>query len=226
MTSSIRNSCNHDVLCSRAKKTTSLIHLNTRSLVKKYDQFVFFLEQFSFRFNAIMLTETWFNSINRAPTLPGYNCFSTNRTNSRGGGIAIYISCDTGFFEEVPHFSSVTNDYEALCVQQHDVLFCVLYRPPSGNTEQFKSFVDGLLEYASYKKLRLFLGGDFNINLLGDSSCSNDMVHRIVASGFKNVIQTPTRVTVTSSSILDLLITNYDTTVTAAGTINSDLKEP
>lgn len=123
----------------------------------------------------------------------------------------------------MPGFSSVTENYEVLCVQQHDVLFSVLDRPPSGNTEQFKSFVECLLDYAFYKKLRWFLGGDFNINLLGDSTCSNDMIHRIIACGFKNVIQTPTRITVTSYSILDLLITNYDTPVTAAGTINCDL---
>lgn len=167
-------------LCAWAKKTTYLIHINTGSLVKKYDRFVFLLEQFSFIFNVIMLTEIWFNSFNSVPTLPGYNCFFANRTNSRGGGIAIFISGDTGFFEEVPQFSSVTEDYEDLRVRQHDVLYSVLYRPPSGNTEQFKSFVDGLLECASLS-LRLFLGGDFNINLLGDRSCSNDMIHRIVA---------------------------------------------
>lgn len=117
-------------LCAWAKKTTYLIHINTGSLVKKYDRFVFLLEQFSFIFNVIMLTEIWFNSFNSVPTLPGYNCFFANRTNSRGGGIAIFISGDTGFF-----WGSATvlfcnwRLWGSACTAAWRALFCVVSAP-------------------------------------------------------------------------------------------------
>lgn len=54
-------------LCAPPEKTISIIHLNARSLTNKYDQFTFFLSQFAFRFNIIMLTETLFSSFDIRP---------------------------------------------------------------------------------------------------------------------------------------------------------------
>lgn len=68
-------------------------------------------------------------------------------------------------------------------------------------------------------------GGDFNINVLEDTQSACEFISCLHSSGFTNLISTPTRITVSSSSLLDMMITNADTLVSSAGTISSDISD-
>lgn len=214
----------HVELSREKRNTVSVIHLNARSLINKIDQLTSFLDEFCFNFSILMITETWFTPNDIVPGIPGYKNFSVCRAQKRGGGVAMYVS-DALSPKLLPQFTAVTPNYEALSVLVNNTIFAVLYRPPSGDVNHFIDFVDSLLEYASYGRYRLVLGGDFNINLFSDTSMSKSLINRVTSCGFKNVINSPTRITATSSSILDIFITNADTPVTASGTISSDISD-
>lgn len=100
-------------------------------------------------------------------------------------------------------FSKVTNDYEMLTVLSNIDLICTIYRPPDGNLERFLDFFEELLEYVSRNKLRLICGGDFNLNMLQDNSAVREFTTRIHSFAFVNPIKTPTRITSSSSTLLD-----------------------
>lgn len=72
----------------------------------------------------------------------------------------------------------ISKDYEVSSIKGTKTLVSVLYRQPSGDTNTFIEFVDELLEYASFKRLRLILGGDFNINLLAETTHSKKINKR------------------------------------------------
>lgn len=69
------------------------------------------------------------------------------------------------------------------------------------------------------------MGGDLNINILGDNTYAKDFGNIIKSYSFYNVKTTPTRVTVTGECIFDLFIVNIDAPVLAAGTINYDTSD-
>lgn len=50
----------HVVLSDGKRNTVSVVHLNARSLMSKIDQLSSFLDEFTFNFNILMVTETWF----------------------------------------------------------------------------------------------------------------------------------------------------------------------
>lgn len=156
--------------------------------------------------------------------LDHYNHFFINRTRMRGGGVAMHITRRMQC-EVVTQFTCVTADYETLCLQHKNELFAVVYRPPSGNPAVFFNFLEAVLEYATLNRYRLLLGGDLNIDISKDDCLSRELENKISASGFLNVITTPTRVTPSCQSILDLFITNIDAPILNAGTISCDISD-
>lgn len=64
-----------------------------------------------------------------------------------------------------------------------------------------------------------------NINILNDGAMGGRLMMTLQSTGFVNLINTPTRVTQTTSSCLDLLITNADMPVSHCGTITSDISD-
>lgn len=67
----------------------------------------------------------------------------------------------------------VTDVYEALMLKRGSYLFCVCYRLPSGDILAFFFYLVSILDSVN-KKCTIILGGDFNINLLADSSTKID----------------------------------------------------
>lgn len=53
----------------------SAIHLNARSACNKEDDIVLFLDQFSFSFDIVMLSETWYSNDCKMLNMEGYNTF-------------------------------------------------------------------------------------------------------------------------------------------------------
>lgn len=196
----------------------SVMHINARSVNRKEDDIVLLLQQFCSQFSVLMLSETWYTNSSKMLELDGYNNFFLNRKNSRGGGVAILVAKHKKC-EILPEFSKTTVDYEILTLKNKQEIISVLYRPPTGNVARFLEFYEDFLEFICKNNLRLISGGDFNINMLEENNCVRDFSTKLVSSGFINVIKTPTRITCSTSSMLDLIVTNLDTEIYNAGTV-------
>lgn len=211
-------------LTPKQKPFMSVLHINARSASNKSDTISNFLNEFKFRFKIILFTETWYRDDGSMVELDGYRIFFLNRTNRRGGGVAIYVDSSLKF-ELVSEFSTITNDYEMLTIKLNRDIVSVLYRPPGANASLFFAFYETFLDFVNGNNLRLICGGDFNINFSEHSSIADTLITIIQSKGFINTINTPTRVTMLSSSILDLVVTNLDTVVADTGTITSDISD-
>lgn len=86
-----------------------------------------------------MFTETWYKDDSDFFLLPSYRHFFQNRDYSCGGGVSMLVSNHS--FGNVPQFSSVTKDYEALCIRKDSTFLSVTYRPPNGNVPCFLGFI-------------------------------------------------------------------------------------
>lgn len=116
-------------------------HLNARSARNKADELEVLLSQFNFSFDAILLSETWYTDSSDVVKLPMYECYFLNRTESRGGGVAIMIKADLSC-EMLTDYCCIDKDYEMLSLLIGQSIIAVCYRPPSGNVSSFFAYLE------------------------------------------------------------------------------------
>ena len=104
----------------------------------------------------------------------------------------------------------------------NQIYLTALYRPPSGNFENFISTLDQSITKLSCKNY--FLAGDFNLNLL--DMHSNAKVQRfydlMVTNGLFPLISRPTRITMNSETLIDNIFTNQKHRIICNGILICD----
>lgn len=84
----------------------------------------------------------------------------------------------------------------------------IMYRPPSANVEYFNLMLDQI-ERLNQMSDQMLLLGDLNFNYkLDESLCTNPIHHIEVLNNMRQIITTPTRVTNTTSTLLDVILTS------------------
>lgn len=197
-------------------------HLNAQSARGKVAQLEVLFEQFNFSYDLIILTETWYTADSDVLHLPGYKSFFLNRKSGRGGGVAILVKENIDC-EVVERFSCITNDYEVLTLSTDKYIFAAVYRPPHGNCSNFYGFLETLLSYVTDNMYHVLIGGDININMLGESTRKRELDLLIEMNGCMNAITVPTRITDKSESLIDIFITNFTSSRVIAGALSYDI---
>lgn len=212
------------IFTEQTKAPFSLFHLNVQSVRNKFDELNIFLDSFSFRFDVIMLTETWYKNTDEVDRLEGYNIFNLNRSDKVGGGIAMYVKkhfkCSV-----ITDFTIITNDYEILTLQHEKSIYSVVYRPPCGNISSFFEILEVFFRFIGENGFTLYFGGDFNIDMHGPSYHKQEMMSLYQSYGLSNVILQPTRVTPVHEALLDLFLTNLSTSEVIAGVVGETISD-
>lgn len=214
------------VTCIEDTHTASLklFHLNVRSAKNKIAELEILFSQFGFPFDVVMLSETWYDNEIGVFTLPQYRNFYVNRSTCRGGGVCMLIN-ENLECELLPRYSFINDDFEVLTVRVGQCIVVLFYRPPNGNSAPFFEFLESLLGFVNDNKFNVILGGDFNINMLCDTSTKKHFEMLLSINGCINVITGPTRVTSNSETLIDLFITNFNESSVISGIIKSDISD-
>lgn len=193
----------------------SLFHLNCRSIKNKFQNIEILLSEMNLKFDIIALTETWLTENDDISyyNIDGYNTEYINRKNKHGGGIIIFINNQFSI-NKINELSFSENGYMdalALEVQVNNTKFNVacIYKPPSVNIHEFTNKFSNYVELLSTKD-KCYICGDFNIDLLKYESQngSKNFVEQLFTSGYYPVISKPTRITNSSSTLIDNIWTN------------------
>jgi len=85
-----------------------------------------------------------------------------------------------------------------------------VYRPPGGSISQFNDSLDAVLSAVKCSRNKIFLAGDFNINVLNhDSHCETDAFLNLMYSNkCFPVITCPTRFSSNGSTLIDNIFTS------------------
>ena len=88
-----------------------------------------------------------------------------------------------------------------------------IYRPPSGSHPKFlETLSSALSNLEDYRVHEIHLSGDFNINFLSPlSQQAKDLLALTKSNGLTQLISTPTRVTPSTKTLIDLYFTNAPT---------------
>lgn len=207
----------------KCKSPLTFSHMNMQSLRQKYDDFCILINEFGFSFSVIMLTETWYSDLDTIH-LDGYSAVSLNRKLKRGGGVCMFTKL--GFtYDLLDDFSWSTTDIEIICIKCNNFVFAVVYRPPDGNLSEFFTFLEAIFSFVNINQYSLILGGDLNIDMLTKTPKQGELSAILDSHFLFNVITTPTRITATSETLIDLFITNLAINDLFSGTINVTLSD-
>ena len=187
------------------------IHINARSLLPKKDEIHWIIKELNV--DACFISETWLDDtvLDVDVSLAGYSCVRKDRHNRRGGGVPLYIKQDLKVSER--NDINTDKDLEMIWLEvttQHgspNILLSCVYRPPNAHPEYFDTIVDTTEKAVSENK-EVIIIGDLNIDYsIKENLNSNSIFLMESLFGMNQLILSPTRVTLTSSSILDDILT-------------------
>ena len=188
-----------------------IAHLNCRSLLSNLEEVLLFIQ--THKVDVMTLSETWLDeTVTDLEVCPdGYNLliFRQDR-NRRGGGVAVILSSHIPC-RVCPGISE--GNIESIWMQLYPgsnraVLICCVYRSPSDY-----HFYDNLLIECEKGFLnfgdKLIVLGDLNSDLTQMTSRQTKFLVSFMRHfHLHELVQSPTRVTATTTSQLDLILTN------------------
>uniref|UniRef100_A0A1Y1M3U5 Reverse transcriptase domain-containing protein n=1 Tax=Photinus pyralis TaxID=7054 RepID=A0A1Y1M3U5_PHOPY len=199
----------------------NIAHLNVRSLLAHFSEFKDMLQAASY--DVLGVTETWLtDQINTdVIQIPGYNFIRIDRiTTTRGGGVGMYIRTDLHFdvLPIDPNNQILEQLWINLKLNKTNLVLGVMYRRQEfAGAEFFEAFEDSLSIAITYGSRILYMG-DLNIDLLKvDHALSIQMMSLLHTFGHKQIIDVPTRIGKTCSTLIDYMVTSDDIDVLESG---------
>ncbi len=196
--------------------------LNVRSLPAHYDEIKQILLNTDFDIMAI--TETWLNNniSNNMVKIPGYKMYRRDRTLKTGGGICIYVKeyLSSKLINVVYDNNLIELMFVEVILKHCKIAVGVLYRPPNVSYTMYSKLLP-LINGIMHNFANIILTGDFNVNMLVDG-CDNKYLTENLLNpcSLYQVINQPTRITQTSTALLDLILVNNERNVKLSGAVD------
>ena len=203
-------------------------HVNVRSLCNKKDAISYILSQS--KLDIFCITESWLDEsiLDSEVQVSGYVIERKDR-NRQGGGVLLYIKESIKYARrsDISGASPAVENVwiEVKCskntVNIDSVLLGCFYRPPSSDTEYFDGILD-IMEKASLDDKHIVILGDLNYDYEFNESLSTNPLHYIEnLFGLTQLITDYTRVTPTSSSLLDVILSSLPSNVRVCNNVFS-----
>jgi exonuclease III len=208
----------------------NIIHQNIRGLLHNFGDLSVVLEKYK-HIDIITLSETHIthNDNEQLFAIPGYSFVSKPRMNGTGGGVAVYISNNIDWRRRVDLES---DNLEILCIEiivknAKNFLVSTAYRPPDSSNYHVDNFKD-LFEYflitANEAFKEVILLGDLNANYL-DNKNSKELKSILLLNNYKQLIDSPTRITKDTSSLIDVILTTHSKNIASIVTAPLSLSD-
>lgn len=204
-------------------------HFNIRSIHTGFDMFSDVVLDESF--DILGLSETWLDSSfhDNGIYIPNYKLIRKDR-GTRGGGIGFYLKNSFKFnVLETPAQNADENVLEdlwiSLKISGKKMCFGTLYRPPNSNLGKFLEILENILVNFIPEFDVIIFGGDLNIDFskANDKYCDAARLNNLLNKyNLHQVISEPTRVTDSTSKIIDLIVTSDLNLIANTNVINME----
>lgn len=207
-----------------------IIHQNIRGLLHNFAEFNVVLEKYK-NIDIITLSETHTTQQDEESifSIPGFTFVSKPRVNGPGGGVAAYISNDLTWRRREDLES---DNLEILCIEiiaknAKNFIVCTAYRPPESSNylvENFNDLFETFLTSVNEVFNEIIILGDLNANYL-KKDCSKEFKTILSRHNYQQMIDTPTRITKDTSTLIDVILTNFSKNVAAVITVPLSLSD-
>lgn len=191
-------------------------HLNIRSVVPKFVAFKNFLIHSNI--DVFCLSETWLSNAvsNDSIYIEGYTLLRVDRLH-RGGGIALYLRNNLQF-NLIQTSNVIEQLWVSLRVRDKILIVGVCYRPPQINAKLFVDALEESLSTSMQISDSIYCLGDLNIDLLQlDFPSTGYLLSMLEALNMQQVLKDPTRISSTSASMIDLILTSDPESILSSG---------
>jgi hypothetical protein len=196
-----------------------IVQINCRSLNKNSNAIFDFLHSLTPQPAIIALSETWLKPSSPLDIfqIDNYSLVSKPRTTKRsGGGVAIYVHNSISYnVIDIPEtITDETFEFLALDLNYNsnsNLKIIEIYRPPDTSINMFNTALSNLLDTLTRGKSQLMLAGDFNLDLNmlnAANSTSIDFKNLLCSHGFIPTITVPTRISSSTSTLIDNIFIN------------------
>ena len=203
------------------KSKLFILHANIRSLQKQYEFLNEIIANLDLKPDIICLSESRvkLDGLLSKLELTGYDLLLTNPRKTAGGvGVYIYyrVVKHNLNYRVVKHNWLGIDECEDICLNVVEpsansiINVIVLYRHPNTCKKKFILKLDEALDEQPFANTTTYILGDVNldINKFNRFTLAQNYLNGLISKGFFPLITQPTRVTDTSASIIDHIITN------------------
>lgn len=203
----------------------SLLLINIQSLRHKTDELYLLLEELNFP-DIIAITEHWLN-IDEPVFVKNYTTVARfNRANFSHGGTMIMSTNND--FSEVTKFNNLISEkvfeFSIVYHNAYDLYIVCIYRTPDADVNIFCHKLLSLLESLPLRS-KLILCGDLNIDFSSVCAARECLQSIFDSFGIVMHINSPTRITKTSSSTIDYVVSSFDPQSTSCTVLSTDLSD-
>lgn len=209
-----------------------LASINIVSLVKYIDQIRYIMDKNIFDILAVNETRLDDSVTDNMIAVKGYSVVRNDR-NRRGGGVCVYLRNSINFKLRT---DLISQTLEAVCVEIRKpsskpfaVIAC--YRPPNskiGHSDElfFKNF-ENLVAALDMEDKEIIALGDFNCDTSSPKPVNHTkkLLSLIENYQFVQLIKEPTRITESTSTIIDLILTNREQKIVQRGVIQIGISD-
>ena len=163
--------------------------------------------------SVVAITETWTDQNNENDyKICGFDSEIKSRRHKQCGGVGLFISSSLKYKLRDDLCTDVPDVIETIFIEivsDNMIVGCV-YRPPGADVAIFTAYFDIILSKINKERKKCYIAGDYNIDLLKHDShvLTSDYINCIFSHHFYPTINKPTRITATSATLIDNIITN------------------
>ena len=210
----LEENCNPNLSCKFFENSLMLMHINIRFLNKNFDNLYNLFSFRKFSPSIVVISETRLKNLPLTNiSMPG-NSFVYVDSESNAGGVAAYISNSIQFqLQKKKQF--YLHKYESIWLTAYNnktkCIVGIIYRHPTlTKIDKFLDNISACLSDSTSSNQTVYLAGDININFdnLNRTKLADNYVNILLSKGFLTLITIPTRVTATSSTIIDHMTIN------------------
>ena len=217
----------------------SFFHVNCRGLSNNWERFKDLIETMHneyFEFDVIAVSECYSHEHDTRLWLPGYqDILSANRKNEHKGGVALFVKDSIQYKVRTDLSVFIPNVFESLFIEfrfffKQTFIVGAVYRPntpPKADVEIFTNTMNELMNIVDNEKKGCVILGDMNIDLLKYETheATHNYLDQIFAHGFLPVITKPTRISNTSTTLIDHIYFNDIKAKFESGIIVTDVAD-
>ena len=198
-------------------------HINARSVPKHISEISDLFHETCLDIIGVSETFIKTHTPKKLCKMSGFKFLRKDRTGKHGGGVGIFVKdCFNPKLVKLPqNFTQPEMLFIELIVKNTKLVVGVIYKPPKIPYGVLATIQESLA-YITTKYEHVIITGDFNINFLAPESYPTVFFQMNVSEpfGLTQMVKDPTRVTSTSSTLIDLMLVKNSENVKKCGVVD------
>ncbi len=193
------------------KRGLHFLHININSILSKIEELRHIAKLSNASVIGVSESKLDDSVFDNEVSIEGYKLLRADRTRN-GGGVACYIKSELGYNFRKDFSTDIENIFfDILLPNSKPILVGIIYRPPDQSGFLGK-LTEAIKTTQKFDEQEVYILGDFNINLLSkETLCIRKPKYYTEfcsLHGLRQLLNSPTRITESTSTLLDHILTN------------------